>query len=151
MNSTASRPTARPPDRRPLRAARLGLLAVTSAACLVASAFHAGLTIRVGPLALAEPPILPAAIVEGTIGLALAFAIGSVLARRPWAPQAVLSAYALGIIGFVVGIAVLARNPDMQTPFNVAVHAGVFPLLLVGFAIEAVALRADPSRRTEAS
>lgn len=118
-----------------VRALMLALLVVTAVACLLASALHFGLSISVGSLRLAEPPIFAAAIVEGVIGIALSVATGASLVRAAWAREAALAAYTLGVLGFVVGITIVLRNPGLQTPFNVAVHAGVFPLLVTGLVL----------------
>lgn len=133
---------------RPLLAVRLGLLAVASAACLVVSAFHFGLTASIAGATLVEPAVLPAAIVEGAIGIALAVALGAWLTSLAWARTATIGAYAFGIVGFLIGITAVARDRGLQTPFNVGVHVAVFPLLLAGLALEALAGRMRRGRPT---
>jgi hypothetical protein len=145
-----ARPTHPASAPSPLRAVRLALLIVTSAACLVASAVHLGLTIDVGGLRLGEPTIVAAGIVEGAIGIGLAVAAIALATGRPWARQAIVAAYLAGIVGFLIGITFVARNAAIQTPFNVGVHAGVLPLLVIGSALELVAIRSEQARPTGA-
>jgi hypothetical protein len=147
MNTQQSRPTHFLPDRSPLAAGRLAILLVTAAACLTASAFHAGLTLVVGSATLAEPALPPAAIVEGAIGILLAASLLAQLATRSWARQLTLNAYVVGVLGFALGIAIVTRNPGIQTPFNVGVHVAVFPLLVIGLALEVFAWRRETSGR----
>ena len=151
MHTQLPRPSGTVDDHPPFWSARLALLVVTAVACLTASAFHAGLTLPLGSLTLAEPAILPAALVEGAIGILLAASAVAQWTRQRWARQLTLNAYIVGIVGFAVGIAIVLRNPDLQTSFNVSVHAGVFPLLLVGLELEIAAGRRDASRGREAA
>ncbi len=146
MNSHASHLES---SRNPAHRVRLALLPAISLACLVASAFHWGLTLSVAGAVLEEPPIFPAAVVEGLIGIAFALSFAASVAGRAWARPAVLAGYVLGITGFLIGITAVARDADLQTPFNVAVHAAVFPLLLVGFALELEAGRAGGGEDAE--
>ena len=60
---------------------------------------------------------------------------GAAFTRRPWAWTAATAGYLFGIGGFTVGILALLRSPDLRTGFNVAVHAGVLPLLVLGLAV----------------
>lgn len=121
------------PNRRSiLRGASGGLALIIALACLVASALHFGATLTVESTRIAEPPVLAAAIVEGAIGIAMLVVAAAIGARRSWAWNAALGGYLFGIGGFLVGILALVRSPGLRTPFNVAVHAGVLPLLLLG-------------------
>ncbi len=137
----ASRPAGPTRHAILLRAARSSLLVVTSIACLLASSLHLGLTIDLGGLRLAEPTLLAAGIVEGAIGLALA-ASGVALATG-WraAHRAIVAAYAFGVVGFLIGISFVVRDPDIQTPFNVGVHAAILPLLVLGSVLELASRR----------
>jgi len=128
-----------PYRRSILRAAFGGLAVIVALACLVASALHFGASLTVGSTRVAEPPILAAAVVEGAIGTAMIVVAAAIGARRWWAWNAALAGYLFGIGGFLVGILALVRSPDLRTPFNVAVHAGVLPLLLLGLLLTVTA------------
>jgi hypothetical protein len=143
MNTQPSQPTAPAVDRAPFFALRLTILVVTAAGCLVASAFHAGLTLPIGSVTLAEHPIAPAAVVEGVIGLLLAASAVAQATGQRWARQLTLNAYLIGIAGFILGIAIVVRTPEIQTPFNVGVHLGIFPLLIAGLLLELAAWRGE--------
>jgi hypothetical protein len=122
--------------RRPmLRGVLVGLAALIALACLVASTLHFGAVFTVGSTRIAEPPVLAAAIVEGAIGIMMIAVAAAGLARRGWAWTAAIVGYLFGIGGFVVGIMALVRSPGLRTGFNVAVHAGVLPLLVLGLAL----------------
>ena len=123
-------------NRRPaLRSALAGLAALIALACLAASGLHAGVVVALGSIRVAEPPVLAAAVVEGAIGIAMLVVAGAAFTRRPWAWTAATAGYLFGIGGFMVGILALLRSPDLRTGFNVAVHAGVLPLLVLGLAL----------------
>ncbi len=137
-------PAARPPRAgatpgdpvsRRASATDLALLIVPAVLCLGASAVHFGLGVSLGPFTLAEPPLLPAALVEGAIGLGLLLAAAAGMAGLGWYREAAIGAFAFGILGFLVGITALVRSPGLQTPFNVGVHAVVLPVLVVGLAV----------------
>ncbi len=118
-----------------LRSALVGLAALIALACLVASTLHFGAVFTLGTTRIAEPPVLAAAIVEGAIGIAMIVVMAAAFARRPWAWNAAVAGFLFGIGGFAVGIMALVRNPGLRTGFNVAVHAGVIPLLVLGLAL----------------
>jgi hypothetical protein len=111
------------------------LLIATAAACLGASVVHLGILGIVADVGGGGRADLAAGIVEGAIGIAQTVAAAAVLARRPWARRAALVAYLFGIFGFLVGVIAVRRSVGLQTPFNVAVHAAVLPLLIVGLAL----------------
>ena len=118
-----------------LRGALVGLAALIALACLIASTLHFGAVFTLGATRIAEPPVLVAAIVEGTIGIVMIVVAAAVFARRPWAWNAAVAGYLFGIGGFAVGILALVRDPGLRTGFNVAMHAGVLPLLVLGLAL----------------
>jgi hypothetical protein len=118
-----------------LRGALVGLAAVIALACLVASTLHFGAVFTLGSTHIAEPPVLAAAMVEGAIGIAMIAVAAAALVHRRWAWNASIVGYLLAIGGFAVGIMALVRNPVLRTGFNVAVHAGVLPLLVLGLAL----------------
>lgn len=138
------RPRRAGPAATPLVAVRTLVLAAASAACLVASAVHAGLTIAIGPLVVAEPPLPAASIVEGAIGACLAIAVAVAIARSDRTRDVTLATTAFGSLGFILGILFVVRNPGIQTPFNVGVHAGVLPLILVGLVLTVLEPAAAP-------
>lgn len=121
--------------RQILRGGLVGLAALIALACLLASALHVGAVFTLGTTRIAEPPVLAAAIVEGAIGIVMIVVAAAALARPDWAWSGAVAGYLFGIGGFAVGILALVRSPGLRTGFNVAVHAGVLPLLLVGLAL----------------
>ncbi len=123
-------------NRRPMfRGALVGLDALIALACLIASTLHFGVVFTLGTTRIAEPPVPAAAIVEGAIGIVMVAVAAVAFARRAWAWNAAMAGFLFGIGGFAVGILALIRSPGLRTGFNVAVHAGVLPLLFLGLAL----------------
>ncbi len=86
---------------------------------LLAASLHLGVRL---PFGLAEPPILPAAIVEGLAGLFCAGSAVAIFARKPWAWYAALAANVFALFGVLLGILALAGGYGPSTDLNGFYH-----------------------------
>ncbi|MCI0393546.1 MAG: hypothetical protein L0332_31690 [Chloroflexi bacterium] len=90
---------------------------------LLAALLHLGVPI---PLGFSEPRILPAAIVEGLIGLVFAASAYAVFAHQSWARLATMAAHALAIGGTLLGVVAMALGPGLGTEANKIFHWVMF-------------------------
>ena len=104
---------------------------------------HLGVRIPLGFAVLAEPRILPATVVEGLCGLALAVAALAVLARMNWAWTAALAAHAFSLGGVLLGMVALAVGAGPSTELNAIYHR----VMLVALGA-VLALLLSPAGRT---
>ena len=74
----------------------------------VGALLHLGWRIPLGFTVLAEPRILPATVVEGLCGLALAVAAIAVFTSMSWAWTAAFAAHAFALGGVLLGVSALA-------------------------------------------
>lgn len=117
------------------------LIPFATVALLFAGIIHlVGVRIPLGAAVFAEPPILPAGIVEGLAGIIFAVATYAVFARRDWAWSAALAAHLFAIAGFLVGI-IATRSGT--TPFNHVYH-----YVMMAFFVLGLLLLVAPSART---
>ncbi len=70
----------------------------------IAAVPHLGVPIQMGAVALAEPRIIPATIVETLCGLALALSAFAIFTRRHWAWTASTAGHAFAFAGVLLGI-----------------------------------------------
>jgi hypothetical protein len=101
----------------------IGMLSAVYAATFFCGALlHLGWRIPLGFTVVDEPGILPATIVEGLCGTALAVAAFAVFARRngAWAVATAAHAFALG--GVLLGITALAVGAGPSTDLNTVYH-----------------------------
>lgn len=105
---------------------------------------HLGGRVPLGFTVLEEPEILPATIVEGLCGLALAIAAFAVLARKDWAWTAALAAHAFALGGVLLGMAALAVGAGPSTELNTIYHR----VMLVAL-VAVLALLLSPTGRRE--
>ena len=101
----------------------IGILsAVYAATFFFGALLHLGVRVPLGFTVLEEPTIVPATIVEGLCGTALAVAAFAVLARRngAWAFATAAHAFALG--GVLLGITALAVGAGPSTELNTIYH-----------------------------
>jgi hypothetical protein len=104
-------------------ATAIGVLSTVYAATFFFGALlHLGVTVPLGFTVLGEPRIIPASIVEGLCGLALAVAAFAVLALRDWAWTAALAANAFALGGVLLGITALAAGTGPSTELNTIYH-----------------------------
>ncbi len=99
---------------------------------LLAAATHLDVRIPVGVGVIAEPRILDAALVEGTVALAFLGSAYAIRARRNWAWTVTVTAHVVGIGGILVGIGALAAGLGPVTASNAIYHRTMLVVLLVG-------------------
>lgn len=107
---------------------------------LFVAALHTG--------AFTETQLIPAMIVEGLCGIGFVVAAYALLTRQPWAWRSAIVVYLSSCAGVLLGIGALARSPGLRTPTNVALHAMMIALLVIGLSLLAMpstrqALRSD--------
>src|SRR5215216_1412774 len=104
-------------------ATAIGVLSAISAATFFFGALlHLGVKVPLGFTVLEEPGIIPATIVEGLCGLALAGAAFAVLARGNRAWPIALAAHAFALGGVLLGMAALAVGAGPSTELNTIYH-----------------------------
>jgi hypothetical protein len=133
-----------PSHRRNGVATAIGILsAVYAATFFFGALLHLGVRIPLGFAVLEEPVILPATIVEGLCGTALAIAAFAVLAsrNRAWTAATVAHAFALG--GVLLGITALAVGAGPSTELNTIYHR-----VMVVALVAVLALLLSPVGRT---
>jgi hypothetical protein len=124
-------------------ATAVGVLAVFEAVVFFLGALlHLGVQIPVGFGVVMEPRILPAAIVEGLIGLFCTVSAYAVLAHRSWAWMAAIVAHAGAVAGILLGMIALAIGAGPRTELNDIYHR---VMLLV--AVTALILLLTPSAK----
>ena len=106
---------------------------------LVAASLHLGLTL---PFGLAEPPILPAAIVEGLAGLFCAGSVYALFTRRPKAWYAAMAANVFALCGVLLGMWALASGYGPSTALN-----GFYHRLMLVVLVASIALLLTPAGR----
>ena len=98
------------------------LSAVYAATFLLGALLHLGVGVPLGFTVLEEPRIVPATIVEGLCGMALAVAAFAVLTRRYGAWTIALGAHAFALGGVFLGITALAVGAGPSTELNTIYH-----------------------------
>ena len=128
------------------------LSALFAATFFFGALLHLGVRVPLGFAVLAEPRIVPATIVEGLCGLALAGSAYAVLARKRRAWTAAFAAHAFALGGVLLGVTALALGGGPSTLLNTVYHramllalAAVLVLLLTPVARSA--LGRSPARR----
>jgi hypothetical protein len=104
-------------------ATTIGILsAVYAATFFLGALLHLGARVPLGFAMIEEPVILPATIVEGLCGTALAIAAITVLARRNGAWTVATAAHAFALGGVLLGITALAVGAGPSTDLNTVYH-----------------------------
>ena len=130
--------------RRTGVATAVGILsAVYAATFFFGALLHLGVRIPLGFAVLAEPTILPAAIVESLCGLALSFGAFAMLTRMNRAWTVALAAHAFALGGVLLGVTALALGAGPSTDLNTVYHR-IMLVALVGV----LALLLSPTGRT---
>src|SRR5215218_11255407 len=119
------------------------LSAVYAATFFFGALLHLGIKVPLGFTVLEEPRIIPATIVEGLCGLALAVTAFAVLARRNRAWTIALAAHAFALGGVLLGISALAVGAGPSTELNTIYHR-----VMVVALVAVLALLASPAGRT---
>jgi len=133
-----------PAIRRTGVATTVGVLsAVYAVTFFFGALLHLGGRVPLGFGALEEPRILPATVVEGLCGLALAVAAFAVLARTGWARTAALAANAFALGGVLLGMAALALGAGPSTELNTIYHR-----VMVVALVAVLVLLISPTGRT---
>jgi hypothetical protein len=83
---------------------------------------HLGWRVPLGFTVLAEPRILPATVVEGLCGLALAVAAYGVFISMRWAWTAAFAAHTFALGGVLLGVTALALGAGPNTDLNAIYH-----------------------------
>jgi len=109
-----------------------GLYAITF---LFGALLHLGLRVPLEFAALEEPRILPATVVEGLCGLALAVAAYVALVRAGWAWTAAFAANAFALGGVLLGIVALAFDAGPSTELNTIYHCVMVVALVAVLAL----------------
>ena len=102
---------------------------------LVGALLHLGWRIPLGFTVLAEPKILPATVVEGLCGLALAAAAIAVFARMSWAWTAAFAAHSFSLGGVLLGMGALAVGAGPSTELNAIYHRVMLVALVAVLAL----------------
>jgi hypothetical protein len=102
---------------------------------LVMASLHLGARVPLGFATLAEPRILPAAIVERVCGLSLALGANGLLARRPWGRPVLAAAHLVAIGGILLGVTALGLGRGPRTLSNDLYHTVMLALLGAGLAL----------------
>src|SRR5829696_8713355 len=122
----------------------VGILSAVYAVTFFCGALlHLGVRTPLGFAVLAEPTILPAAIVESLCGLALLFGAFAVLTRTNWAWTAAFGAHAFALGGVLLGVTALALGAGPSTDLNTIYHR----VMLVAL-VAVLALLLSPTGRT---
>ena len=98
------------------------LSAIYAATFFCGALMHSGVQIPLGFAVLAEPTIIPAAVVEGMCGLALAVAAFTVFTYRSSAWTVTFAAHAFALGGVLLGITALAIGAGPSTELNTIYH-----------------------------
>ena len=104
---------------------------------------HLGLRISLRFAVLAEPTILPAAIVESLCGLVLLFGAFAVLTRTHWAWTAAFTAHVFALGSVLLGMGALAAGAGPSTDLNTIYHR-----VMLGGLGAVLALLLSPPGRT---
>ena len=125
-------------------ATAIGILsAVYAATFFFGALLHLGVTIPLGFAVVEEPVILPATIVEGLCGVALAVAAFAVLTRRELAWPIALAAHTFALGGVLLGITALALGAGPSTELNSVYHR-----VMVVALVAVLALLLSPAGRS---
>jgi hypothetical protein len=125
-------------------ATAIGILsAVYAATFFFGALLHLGVRVPLGFAVVEEPVILPATIVEGLCGVALAVAAFAVLTRRELAWPIALAAHAFALGGVLLGITALALGAGPSTELNSVYHR-----VMVVALVAVLALLLSPAGRS---
>ncbi len=127
------------------------LVVIDTVIFLLAALFHLGLPNFTGIATLSLPPILPAAIVEGSIGIIFAITILALFTHRTWARNLALFAHGYALLGVFVGILTLSgvfsavRGGEIRPVVSNDIYYHIVMLLLI---IPGLALLLTPEGKT---
>jgi hypothetical protein len=108
------------------------LIVFNTVTLLLFALLHANGPLAVGAAVLAEPRIIPAAIVEGLAGLVFAVSAYAVFTRASWAWAATIAAHVFTLAGVLLGITMIAAGFGPHSALNDTYHPLMVALLVVG-------------------
>lgn len=111
------------------------LVILEAAIFLLAALLHLGYSIPLGFTLLAEPRIIPAAIVEGSSGLLFLVSAIALLSSLDWAWLAALVAHVYALAGVLLGIFALAMGFGPRTLTNDVYHMVMLLLITPGLSL----------------
>ncbi|HET7271939.1 MAG TPA: hypothetical protein VFI90_12730 [Rubrobacter sp.] len=111
------------------------LSAIYAATFFFGALLHLGVRIPLGSAVVAEPRILPAAIVESLCGLALLICAFAVLTRARFARTAAFAANAFALGGVLLGVVALAAGGGPSTDLNTIFHRVMLVALVAVLAL----------------
>jgi hypothetical protein len=108
------------------------LIVFDTVTLLLFALLHAHGPLALGSAVLAEPRIIPAAIVEGLAGLIFAVSAYAVFTRASWAWAATVAAHVFTLAGVLLGITMIAAGFGPHSALNDTYHPVMVALLVVG-------------------
>lgn len=111
------------------------LIPIEAVTFLIGALLHLGVRIPLGFVVLAEPVIVPAAIVEGLCGLALVIAAYAMYTHKSWAWSAALVAHIFALGGVLLGMWSLASGLGPRTELNDAYHSIILVTLVISLGL----------------
>jgi hypothetical protein len=108
------------------------LIVFDTVTLLLFALLHANGPLALGSAVLAEPRIIPAAIVEGLAGLIFAVSAYAVFTRASWAWAATVAAHVFTLAGVLLGITMIAAGFGPHSALNDTYHPLMVALLVVG-------------------
>src|SRR5690348_5687873 len=94
------------------------LIVFDTVTLLLFALLHANGPLALGSAVLAEPRIIPAAIVEGLAGLIFAVSAYAVFTRASWAWAATVAAHVFTLAGVLLGITMIAAGFGPHSALN---------------------------------
>ncbi len=111
------------------------LVVLEAVVFLLAAVQHLGVSIPVGFAVLSEPPIFPAAIVEGSSGLLFVLTAFALFAERNWARTSALVSHVFALAGVMLGIFSLSVGAGPRTSTNDLYHMLMLVMIMPGLAL----------------
>lgn len=111
------------------------LVVIQAVIYLLAAALHLGLQTPLAAINL--PPLLPAAIVEGSIGIFMVIVAVALFTRWPWAWTTAIVAHGYALLGVLVGILTLSgafSGGPASTSHDIYYHMLMLLLIVFGLA-----------------
>jgi hypothetical protein len=102
---------------------------------LFAALVHTGMHLGIGPLALAEPRIVPAVIVESVAGLLCAAGAVALYQNSPRAWTLTMLAQVFSLAGVMLGVLSLTLGYGPSTDLNDSYHRVMLGVLVAGIAL----------------
>lgn len=111
------------------------LIVFDTVTLLLFALLHLNGPLALGSAVLAEPRIIPAAVVEGLAGLICAVSAYAVFARASWAWLATIAAHVFALAGVLLGIVTIAAGFGPHSALNDGYHRLMVALLVMGLIV----------------